>query len=132
MNNYMDIEDIKEKYDNGGYKYRPYHSIPAKVGKDYVFDENLSVSKNRELVAEHNQKVDAEIKEVREKNAALMSKLTEDVVTYIANTYNMTEFQARTIEAYVYAHNHDFMIGYFDKIDEIAQLVECVLENGNE
>ena len=48
---YKDISEIRQDYDNG--RYRSNIVIPKKVTENYVFDEDLSVRKNREMVAEH-------------------------------------------------------------------------------
>lgn len=52
----MDINDIRKKFNDGGYTVKM--NIPNKVADNYVFDEELSVKKNRELIIEHNKKVD--------------------------------------------------------------------------
>jgi hypothetical protein len=51
----MDISEIRAKYDAGGYTYKI--DIPKKVWDDHIFDEELSVRRNRELAKEHNDNV---------------------------------------------------------------------------
>ena len=53
---YKDISEIRQDYDNG--RYRSNIVIPKRVTENYVFDEDLSVRKNREMVAEHNANID--------------------------------------------------------------------------
>lgn len=124
----MDIVEIREKYDNGYYDY--CISIPRKVKEGYVFDENLSVKRNREMVTEHNQKIDDMLKEKRNNQAKLNKQLTDDVVTYIVDSYNISEEQARIVEKFVYMEKHSFMCDYFSWIDEIASMVEEIVEVG--
>lgn len=124
----MDIVEIREKYDNGYYDY--CISIPRKVKEGYVFDENLSVKRNREMVAEHNQKIDDMLKEKRNNQAKLNKQLTDDVVTYIVDSYNISEEQARIVEKFVYMEKHSFMCDYFSWIDEVASMVEEIVEVG--
>ena len=124
----MDIVEIREKYDNGYYDY--CISIPRKVKEGYVFDENLSVKRNREMVAEHNQKIDDMLKEKRNNQAKLNKQLTDDVVTYIVDSYNISEEQARIVEKFVYTEKHSFMCDYFSWIDEVASMVEEIVEVG--
>ena len=116
----MDISEIRGKYNAGDYYYRV--EIPTKVPLDYVFDEELSVKRNRELVIEHNEKVD----QMRQKKIAqqreLDQKLTNDVVEYIMAYYDLDERQARILENFVYQEYHSCMGDYFSNIDTLADL----------
>lgn len=116
----MDISEIRGKYNAGDYYYRV--EIPTKVPLDYVFDEELSVKRNRELVIEHNEKVD----QMRQKKIAqqreLDQKLTNDVVEYIMAYYDLNERQARILENFVYQEYHSCMGDYFSNIDTLADL----------
>jgi hypothetical protein len=78
----MELIEIRDKYNAGYYTYS-HPEIPNKVREDHVFDEDLSVKRNRELAIEHNQKVDELRKEAREKQNMLHWQLTEDVINYI-------------------------------------------------
>ena len=122
----MDINEIKDAYWNGDYNYKM--QIPEILNPLYIFDENLSVKRNREMVMEHNQKVEDMRKEQRIKSNELSCKLTNDVVAYITNTYDMNEDQARIVERYVYNREHAFMNDYFTAIDEVAEMVESALK----
>ena len=126
MNIPMNIEDIANAYWNGDYNYKM--QIPDMLNPLYIFDENLSVKRNREMVFEHNQKVEDMRKEQRIKSNELSNKLTNDVVAYIVSTYDMNEDQARIVERYVYQKEHDFMTDYFSTIDEVAEMVEAALK----
>lgn len=122
----MDIEDIQKAYWNGDYNYKM--QIPDRLNPLYIFDENLSVKRNREMVLEHNQKVEDMHREKQIKSNELSVKLTNDVVAYIVSTYDMNEKQARIVERYVYDKEHAFMNDYFSAIDEVAEMVESVLQ----
>ena len=124
----MDISEIRERYNNGCYNYQT--EIPSKVFDNHIFDENLSVKRNREMVAEHNQKVEDMKKEKNQKQAELYKQLTNDVVEYIVDSYDMSEEQARIVERFVYAEKHSFMNDYFSWIDEVAYMVEDVVRIG--
>lgn len=121
----MDIEEIRIKYRNGDYKYTA--DIPAKVPFYHIFDEELSVKRNRELAEEHNAKVDAIVAEKHEKQQALDAQLTNDVVEYLVNAYGLSSRQARVIESFTYQEHHDFMSDYFSYIDTYADLAEELL-----
>ena len=96
---YKDISEIRQDYDNG--RYRSNIVIPKKVSENYVFDEDLSVRKNRQL--------------------------HDDVVAYIMGTCGMNKKQAEIVENYVYIEKHSYMGDYFSAIDEVAEMVEKVL-----
>lgn len=52
---YMEIKEIYNKYNNGDYSCKM--AVPQFVEENHVFDENLSVKQNREMVREHNERV---------------------------------------------------------------------------
>lgn len=123
--NYMEIDQIRKKYNKGDYTC--HMNIPQTVGENHVFDENLSVKQNREMVREHNEKVIAMQKEKREKNNELFLKMRNEVIQYIVHTYGLSREQASIVESYVYIEKHSFMCDYFSAIDEIAEMVEKVI-----
>ena len=101
---YKDISQIRQDYDNG--KYRCNMNIPKKVNDNYVFDEDLSVRKNREMVAEHNANIDKMRQEKNKESARLDRQLHDDVVAYIMVTCDMNKKQAEIVENYVYIEKH--------------------------
>lgn len=123
---YMDISEIRTAWDNGEYIDRC--DIPSKVKDGHVFDENLSVKRNREMVQEWNENVDKLTKEHRARQGALYQKFTNDVVNYLMGVYGFNELQARKIEGYVYAEKHSFMCDYFGFLDEFADVVQSIIE----
>ncbi len=124
----MDIIEIRDNYNNG--LYTCHMEIPARVKENHVFDENLSVKRNREMVAEHNQKVENMKREKQNKQNELHWQLTKDVVAYIVDSYDMSEEQAYIVERFVYVEKHSFMGDYFSYIDEVARMVEEIVEVG--
>lgn len=126
MSTYMDIFETKDKYYNGDYFYKA--EIPKSVHFDHVFNENLSVKRNREMAIKHNQMVNDMQKECRNKENELLMQLRKDIVEYIVNTYDMTKEQANIVETFAYSKKHDFMCDYFATIDEVAEMVENVLK----
>ena len=124
----MDIAEIRDNYNNGYYFCKM--EIPARVKEGHVFDEELSVKRNREMVAKHNKKVDDMKREKQDKQAELYRQLTNDVVTYIVDSYDMSEEQARIVERFVYTEKHHSMCDYFSWIDDVARMVEEIVEVG--
>ena len=115
----MDINEIRAKYNNGDYTYKV--DIPKKLPADYVFDEELSVKRNRELVQEHNDNADLMRKDKNRIQREFDRRFTYDVVVYIMENYGLTESQAKTVEDFVYQEHHSFMSDYFSYIDTFAE-----------
>lgn len=122
----MEINKIRSKYNNGDYTLSKDYAkeMFSRVPLNHVFDENLSVKRNRELVIEHNQRVSQLQKERQEKQAELSRQLSEDVVNYIIENYSLTKTQAQKVESYVYQEKHAFMCDYFAYIDTFADFAE--------
>ena len=129
----MHIDNIRKLYFEGHYTYKhPLTCYDKQLSEDYIFDENLSVKRNRELVKEHNDEVERFKRIKRDKQADLDRQLTEDVIAYIKENYDLTEAQARLVEMFVYRERHSSMCDYFSSIDtfaefadDIANLKEC-------
>lgn len=124
---YMEIKEIYKKYNNGDYSCKM--AVPQSVKENHVFDENLSVKQNREMVREHNERVTTMRREKDRKNNELHLQMRKDVIQYIANTYGISYEQASIIESYVYAEKHSFMCDYFSVIDDVAEMVEKVIRS---
>lgn len=122
----MDINDIAKKYDKGLYMASS-KSIPPKVSQFHIFDENLSVKQNHEMVAEHNNMVDELRKENSKKQSELNRQLETDIIDYIVDNYNLSRQQASTVESFVYREKHAFMCDYFAAIDEYAEFAETLI-----
>lgn len=130
----LDINTIRDNYNTGkysvGYNY-PGEAKEAdlkKLPQDYIFDENLSVKRNREMVIEHNDRVETLRARKKSLQADLDRRLTEDVVDYITENYNLSRAQARIVEMLVYQEKHAFMCEYFSYVDTFAEFAETVIE----
>jgi hypothetical protein len=122
----MDINEIRNKYNAGEYTYKA--DIPKKVKPDHVFDEELSVKRNRELVQEHNDNVDRLWRDKTRIQNKLNERLTYDVVVYIMTYYGLSEHQAKIVENFVYQHYHSSMYDYFGYIDTYADFAFMLME----
>ena len=118
----MHIDEIRNSYNRGEYTYKA--DIPKKVRPDHIFDEELSVRRNRELVQEHNDNVDQLQRDKNRKQRELNEQFTKDVVEYIMAFYNLTEKQARILENFVYDEHHSYMGDYFTYIDSFASFAD--------
>lgn len=121
----LDIDEIRVNYDKGVYTYKV--DIPKKLKPDHVFDEELSVKRNRELVQEHNDNVDRLWRDKNRIQGELNERLTYDVVVYIMTYYGLTEEQAKIVENFVYQHYHSSMSDYFGYIDTLADFAFMLL-----
>ena len=121
----MDISEIRAKYDAGGYTY--HADIPKKVWDDHIFDEELSVKRNRELAKEHNENVERLQKYADRIQGELYKQFTYDVVKYIMDTYCLSEAQARVVDSFAYDEHHAFMCDYFSYIDTYANFAHKLL-----
>ena len=126
----MDINEIRNKYNAGDYTYKV--TIPAKVSIDHVFDEELSVKRNRELAAEHNYNIDIMQKDKRMKQRDLDKQLTKDVVDYITENYSLNREQARIVESFIFEEKHACMYDYFEAIDTFASFADDLVNYGTE
>ena len=122
----LDIDEIRVNYDKGVYTYKV--DIPKKVKPDHVFDEELSVKRNRELAQEHNDNVDRLWRDKNRIQGELNERLTYDVVIYMMENYNLTERQAKIVENFVYQHYHSSMSDYFGYIDTFADFAFMLVE----
>lgn len=121
----LDIDEIRVNYNNGVYTYKA--DIPNKVKPDHVFDEELSVRRNRELAQEHNDRVDQLQRDKNKRQRELNEQLTRDVVVYMMENYDLTERQAKIVENFVYQHHHSSMSDYFGYIDTYADFAFMLL-----
>ena len=126
----MDIAKIREKYNNGDYTHK--YTILVEVSADHVFDENLSIKANREMIEEHNRKVREQRAENRAKQIELERQMRSDVVGYIVEQYELNRKQAEHVEQWVYGEHHSFMGDYFFNIDELADFAETLIKLGGE
>ncbi len=122
----MNITTIVEKYRNGDYNHNIKYG--NRVADNYVFDEELSVKRNREMVAEHNARVEAEKKEAYAKQAELDKQLANDVTCYITENYYVNHQVASKIERFCYERWHSNVYDYLSQIDTIAEFVDSILD----
>lgn len=122
----MDISKIRENYNNGYYNV-PYTEPMIMLPADHVFDEDLSVRANREMVEEHNKKCDEQRRTRRAAQNSLEKQLRNDVTDYIIEAYDLTKRQAELVESFVYSEKHSFMCDYFSSIDDMADFAEDLI-----
>lgn len=123
----LHIDEIRKLYEQGHYTFKlPEDANIKTLPVDYIFDEDLSVRRNRELVEEHNSKVEDLKRRKRAGQEDLNRQLTYDVIEYIKESYDLTEAQARIVEMFVYREHHSFMCDYFSYIDTFAEFADDI------
>ena len=122
----MTLSEITKNYYEGWYSYEM--EIPKKVWENHIFDEDLSVKRNREMVKEHNDNVDRLNKETRQKQNELDLKLKNDIIKYLVEEYLFSETVAEKVEAFVSEKYHSFMSDYFSNIDDYAMFIRNILD----
>ena len=122
----MDISEIIHKYDRG--EYRSKLTVPKKLKADHIFDEELSVRRNREMVEEHNERVELLRKESYNIQAELDKQLSHDICCYITETYyNISYEVAVKIKRFCYTYWHSDMVVFFNYIDVVSNFVDNLL-----
>ena len=125
----LNINEIRANYDKGVYTYKT--DIPRKVKLDCIFDEELSVKRNRELVQEYNDNIDRLWRDKERIQNELNERLVYDIVVYIMENYTLTDRQAKIIENFVYQHYHSCMSDFFSYIDIIASFADDLINLAN-
>ena len=124
------ISAIGSLYSQGYYTDRIESEYKNKVPENHVFDEELSVRRNREMAIEHNAKVEEERAAHYKRQSELDKRLKEDVIAYILDNYDLTPAQAKIVEHWVYVEKHSYMMDYFSNIDVFAAFADEIV-NGN-
>ena len=122
----MDISEIRERYYAGRYTV-DFGNIPNLVPESHIFDEDLSVKRNRELAIENNKRRAELIKERNTKQGELYQQLTNDVVDYIVDSYELNRAQASAVESFIYREKHSCMNDYFGAIDDFSEFAEYLI-----
>ena len=119
----MDINEIRDRYYAGGYTVE-HSDIPNLVPESHVFDEELSVKRNRELAIENNKRRAELIAERNTKQSELYQQLTNDIIDYIVDSYELNRAQASIVEGFIYRERHSCMSDYFGSVNEYSAFAE--------
>lgn len=118
------IQDVITNYNNGVYTYNEPRPKYQKLQPTHVFDENLSVAKNRELVEKHNAEQKAIQDAHRDKVNYLSNLLTKDAETALICEYGLTPEQAAIINGYAYQEYHSSIFDYLNHLYELGDLAK--------
>lgn len=122
------INDVRDNYEKGNYSVN--ESWPYPVTRNHVFDENLSIKENRELIEKFNCQVAEKRLAISQEKQRRQQEMRNDVVAAIAYSNDLTERQSIIIERYAWNIRHDCIRDYFDEAEELAEMVCDVLRAG--
>ena len=120
----MTFDDLRTKYRNGDYASK-LETLPM-VPEGHIFDEALSVRRNREMVEEHNRKAQESRYARYDDQVALDRKFTEDSIAVLMEEYGFTMAQAIKVQNFVYTEYHSSVGDYITKLDQIGEMVQSV------
>lgn len=118
----IDYDDVRQKLKDGEYdckvKYPSREDFP-KYPENHVFDENLSVKANREMIATENAKYDNAFRGYRVSQAAAEKRFNDDLNAAIMND-GVSLKTAEMIFGRAYEDGHS------GGMDEVINGAECL------
>lgn len=131
----MNFEQITRNLNNDVYEnVKEYPStLNAKYKKlkpDYVFDENLSVKENREMVKKHNEEIQNYTIEYYKETERVRELFHNDVVQALQDVYSFNKETSEKIYSKAYSDEHSsgrYAVSiraeeYADFLEEVLQL----------
>lgn len=115
----MNIQEIKKEYLNGDKYKKPKNQLKY-YPDDYVFDENLSVKENREMIRKANEEYLENGRICELKAIDNMRQFHNDIVEYIEEEYGFNYTQAVAIEARLWYENTSDIVYFFEEIDNFS------------
>lgn len=120
----MTLTEIYDAYRNGEYNYTG--EVIKPVADGHIFDENLSVKRNREMVEEQHELAKASRTLYQAESAALDRKLNDDIEAALMEEYEITAPVAALVRGYAYQQWHSCMHDMFANLPELAEFAEKV------
>ena len=123
----MDIQEIKQEYFNGDKYKRPKNQLKYYT-ENYVFDENLSVKENREMVRKANEEYQRNGENCLQKAVDNIKQFHNDIVEYIEKEYGFNHAQAVAIENRLWCLHSSDVNYFFDEIDDFSYWLSEVID----
>ena len=108
--------------------FNSYHSIRRdKKPENYIWDEDKTIRQNKELTAQYNAEIDAEIERCQNAYSTMLALLNIRIYEYIINNCNVkcSEKQAEIIWNYCETQHEDDAHNY---IDDVIELFEKLMQ----
>lgn len=126
----LTVQDVLKKEQNGEYDVKRDQVVTLKkVTNTHIFDEDLSVKRNKELIEQNNEAFDAQSKEYLNKRRELGNQLFQDSVSALAEEHDVSTEKATVIYNYAYRESHS--AGMHEVFDTANELFEMVREFNN-
>ncbi len=122
---YVDYETLEQRACNGFYYYKDTEPTMFRVSENHIFDENLSVKKNREMVIAHNEKVKEQARHRLKAGNDLRTQFFNDCVGCLIETYYWAFHKevAEKIVSFVWNKGYDNDRDILYEIDKLANFV---------
>ena len=97
--------DVEDKLFAKEYEPKLEYPKERELEPDYIFDENLSVEENSDLVLEYNLRIEAKIEAYREAEYMLNEEFYFDMISVLVDKYSFSEKVAWLIYSRVYSES---------------------------
>lgn len=134
----MTIDELKTAYDAGEYNTKVPYPTKGHYSSDHIFDENLTVKENREMVQQKNLEYKAAVDAHRADQMRLNTKLHADAIAATAEylEYDLGEDVAARVaievEKRAYNDHHSSMHDYFIYLYEYADFAVAIIDAYND
>lgn len=128
MNNtyiFVDFETLENRVRKDFYVYKDTEPTMFKVSENHIFDEDLSVKKNREMAIAHNEKVKEQARYRMKNKDNLRKQFYTDCISCLIGTYGWAFHPeiAEKIVNFVWNKDCDSDREILYEIDELADFV---------
>lgn len=115
------LEDLSNKAKEGAYINTKQKKL-SKLSENFIFDENLSIKKNKEMIKLYNKRQDKIAKEYIEEDNRLEVLFLDDLKIAISNSGHFNDKQSEFIANELYFKYHSD--GYLNIIINAYNLVD--------
>lgn len=127
----MNFEKLLSNLNDGVYTNNleyPSRSKFKKLRTDYVFDENLSVKKNREMVLKHNEEIESLYAKYETETNRINDIFYSDLIKALKNNYSFNDKICEKIFAKAYQDAHsEGKYSIIQKVEEYADFIDEIL-----
>lgn len=129
----MTINEIKKDYNDKKYDFQLTVPRLLKVSSNHIFDENLSVKRNREMAEEHNRSVTMQTKMIFAEKNRLFNLLRDNCISAIVeeSCFINTEMATEIFDV-IYSEHHDTMNDFFWYMEEAIDFIDRMINKFNE
>lgn len=126
---YVIFEELMDKARNGAYYYKDPEPTMHYVGENHIFDEDLSVKKNREMAIAHNEKVKEQKRQRLLNRDKVRQQFHNDCVSCLMGSYGwnfkqeIAEHIVKTLEEKDYDNDVEFVYALDRVADFVAEII---------